>query len=153
MASAPVPPFADASPAEIRAALLEEEKPDFDQQFLQALQAAADTLNLAQLHRTLRCWRRVAWRTLADPAAHRRMLRTAEHILSTGEPLPGGVPWNQLRAELGLTHAGKTGYERTQLVVLRGNSGSGKSSIATALRAQLGRGTAIVQLLSTAAEF
>ena len=39
----------------------------------------------------------------------------------------------------------ETGSERTRLVVLRGNSGSGKSSTALALRAELGRKVAIVE--------
>ncbi|MGV9267868.1 AAA family ATPase [Kitasatospora sp. NPDC003701] len=37
-----------------------------------------------------------------------------------------------------------TGSEHTVLIVLRGNSGSGKSSIAAALRARYGRGIALV---------
>ncbi|MFF1907296.1 AAA family ATPase [Kitasatospora sp. NPDC058218] len=37
-----------------------------------------------------------------------------------------------------------TGSEHTVLIVLRGNSGSGKSSIAAALRARYGRGLALV---------
>jgi len=36
------------------------------------------------------------------------------------------------------------GGRETKLVCLRGNSGSGKSSVAAALRAQLGRRVAIV---------
>jgi predicted kinase len=38
-----------------------------------------------------------------------------------------------------------TGSEWTRLVVLRGNSGSGKTSVATAVRAHLGRSCALVQ--------
>jgi predicted kinase len=38
-----------------------------------------------------------------------------------------------------------TGSDRTRLVVLRGNSGSGKSSVARELRARLGRGVAWVE--------
>ncbi len=37
-----------------------------------------------------------------------------------------------------------TGSERTRLVVLRGNSGSGKTSVAMAVRAHLGRSCALV---------
>lgn len=38
-----------------------------------------------------------------------------------------------------------TGSKHTRLVVVRGNSGSGKTSIAVALRERLGRGVALVQ--------
>lgn len=38
----------------------------------------------------------------------------------------------------------RTGAESTRLIVLRGNSGSGKSSIAAELRARHGRGIALV---------
>lgn len=40
---------------------------------------------------------------------------------------------------------GPTGSPHTQLVVLRGPSGAGKSTVATTVRAQLGRGVALVQ--------
>ncbi|MCR6488366.1 kinase [Amycolatopsis sp. OK19-0408] len=40
---------------------------------------------------------------------------------------------------------GPTGSPHTQLIVLRGPSGAGKSTVATAARAQLGRGVALVQ--------
>jgi predicted kinase len=40
---------------------------------------------------------------------------------------------------------GPTGSPHTQLVVLRGPSGAGKSTVATAVRARLGRGVALVQ--------
>lgn len=40
---------------------------------------------------------------------------------------------------------GHTGDHQTRLIVLRGNSGSGKTSTAKALRAHLGRGTALVE--------
>lgn len=38
-----------------------------------------------------------------------------------------------------------SGSEQTRLIVVRGNSGSGKTSIAVALRERLGRGVALVQ--------
>ncbi|MFJ9782635.1 AAA family ATPase [Amycolatopsis sp. NPDC101161] len=41
--------------------------------------------------------------------------------------------------------SGPTGSPHTQLVVLRGPSGAGKTTIATAVRARLGRGVALVQ--------
>ena len=40
----------------------------------------------------------------------------------------------------------KVGGESTRLIVLRGNSGSGKSSVAAEVRARHGRGIALVDL-------
>lgn len=45
---------------------------------------------------------------------------------------------------MGTTGSG-TGSLRTRLVIVRGNSGSGKSTVALAIRAQLGRTCALVQ--------
>jgi hypothetical protein len=47
-------PFAAASPAEIRAALVPEERPRFDRDYRRALKVAADTFSLDQLDETLR---------------------------------------------------------------------------------------------------
>lgn len=96
------PPFANASPAEIRAALLPEERPNFDREYRRALEVAGETLTLDELHNTVECWRRIAWSTQADPEAHRRTLANAEHTLRTGELPAGSVPWSQLKAALGL---------------------------------------------------
>jgi hypothetical protein len=97
------PPFADASPAEIRAALVAEEQGEFDRQYRRALEAAGASYSLDQLDMTLTAWRRVAWMTTAHgPEAYRRMLAKAEHTLRTGEPLVGSVPWDHVKAELGL---------------------------------------------------
>lgn len=41
--------------------------------------------------------------------------------------------------------SGPTGSPQTHLVVLRGPSGAGKTTVATAVRARLGRGVALVQ--------
>jgi hypothetical protein len=102
MTTAPTrPPFADASPAEVRAALLPEEQPDFDREYQHALEVAAATLRLDELEATLRTWRRVAWSTSADPAGHRRMLRTAAGRLS-GQPIPAAEPLTATKARLGL---------------------------------------------------
>lgn len=40
---------------------------------------------------------------------------------------------------------GATGSSATRLIVLRGNSGSGKSSVAREVRARFGRGCALVE--------
>jgi hypothetical protein len=91
-----------ASPAQIRAALLPEEQPEFDRQYQRALDIARETLSLNQLHAMLEHWRRIAVMTQADPVVHRQMLRAAEHTLRTGEVPAGSVSWSQLKAELGL---------------------------------------------------
>lgn len=100
-AAAVKPPFANASPGEIRAALLPEERPDFDREYRRALEVAAESLTLNELHETLECWRRVAWMTRSDPAAHRRMLRTAAERL-TGEEIPAAEPLARTKARIGL---------------------------------------------------
>lgn len=95
-------PFAEASPAEIRAALLPEERPIFDGEYEHALDVARSSRLLDELNRTLDAWRRIAWMTQTDPVAHRRMLAQVEHTLRTGETPPGTVPWSELKARLGL---------------------------------------------------
>jgi len=95
------PPFADASPAEVRAALLAEEQPVFDVEYRRALGVAAELLTLDELHATLACWRRVAWMTDRDPVGHRRMLRAAAERLS-GEPIPSDESLERTKARLGL---------------------------------------------------
>lgn len=50
-AAAVKPPFANASPAEIRAALLPEGQPNFDREYRRALEVAGETLTLDELHR------------------------------------------------------------------------------------------------------
>ncbi len=95
-------PFADASPSEIRTALIPEEQPQFDQQYRDALREAAETYNLAGLIEVLEAWRHVAWMTTAGGAeAHRRMLRTAAARLS-GEHIPHEEPLAHTKARLGL---------------------------------------------------
>lgn len=95
--------FKDASPREVRAALVPEDQPDFDQQWRKALTEAVDSLDLTQVHNVLDSWRRRA--TITTHLGHdgyRNMLAKAERILRTGEPEPGSVPWSELKAELGL---------------------------------------------------
>jgi hypothetical protein len=92
----------DASPREIRAALLPEEAVAFDRAWRAALDEAAEALDLTGVFETLNQWRRIAWSSQTDPEGHRRMLANAEHTLRTGEQPAGTVRWEQLRAELGL---------------------------------------------------
>src|SRR5581483_4202693 len=59
------PPFADASPARVRAALIPEDVVEFDRQWRAVMAAATESLDLSEVHRTLESWRRVAWLTSA----------------------------------------------------------------------------------------
>jgi hypothetical protein len=97
------PPFADASPAQVRAALPPEEAARFDRQWQDVMARATRELDLTDVHRVLDTWRRVAW--VAAATGHERYrvaLAAAEERLRTGERHPRAVPWNQLRVELGL---------------------------------------------------
>ncbi|MGH3925452.1 MAG: DUF6247 family protein [Pseudonocardiaceae bacterium] len=103
MTTAVKTPFADASPAEIRAALIPEDHPEFDRQWREALAIAADALNLDEVHDTLESWRRVAWLVSAHGHdGYRRMMAQAEQTLRTRKSPPGNVPWEQVKARLGL---------------------------------------------------
>lgn len=95
--------FRDASPRDVRAALIPEEVDDFDRQWRAALAEAAETLDLTRVFEVLDSWRRRAIITQAyGPDSYRKMLARAEHTLRTGESPPGTVPWSQLKTELGL---------------------------------------------------
>lgn len=91
-AAATRPPFADASPAEIRATLIPEEQPEFDREYRRAFQAAAETFSLEELDKTLESWRRIAW-MCTDPGRYRRMWRRAAELythedIANDEALP-----------------------------------------------------------------
>jgi len=102
-AGASGPPFADATPAQIRAALTPEDAVRFDEHWRTAMQRATDRLDLAEVHEILEHWRRIAWLTSAHgPDGYRRMLARAEETLRTRTGPPGTVSWSQLKAELGL---------------------------------------------------
>jgi hypothetical protein len=97
------PPFADASPARIRAALTAEDAEAFDRQWRRLMARATETLDLAEVQQALEDWRRVAWLTAElGPEGYRRMLQSAGERLRTGSRADGAVPWTQLKAELGL---------------------------------------------------
>jgi hypothetical protein len=88
-------PFADASPAELREAILPEGRDAFDAEYACALEVARDTLRLDELDRFLTRWRRVAWlQTGMGPQRWRTMLTTAAHINSTGQVPPGTVTYS-----------------------------------------------------------
>jgi hypothetical protein len=58
-------PFAEATPAEVRAALIDEETGEFDRQWREALAAAAETLVLRDRADRMRLWPgRRGWRGL-----------------------------------------------------------------------------------------
>lgn len=97
------PPYADASPAEIRAALIPEEQVQFDLQYGRALEAAQTSYSLEQLERVLSAWRRVAAITTArGPDAHRRTLARAKETLDAGDLPRDSVPWSKFKSESGL---------------------------------------------------
>ena len=78
--------------------LLPEEADAFDCDYRQALKAAAETLSLDELHKTLEHRRRVARMTQADPSAHRRMHAQAEQTLRTGQLPAGTMPADEIKA-------------------------------------------------------
>lgn len=96
------PLFADASPAQVRAALIPEEAAEFDHQWRDVMARATDTLDLTEMLAVLESWRRVAWLTAANgPDAHRRMYRRAAARL-TAEDIPDDEPLARTKARLGL---------------------------------------------------
>lgn len=96
-------PFADASPARVRAALSPEDATEFDRQWREVMARATEDLDLAEVLQTLASWRRVAWITTSvGGERYRAALASAAHRLQTGKRHPNAVPWNQLKAELGL---------------------------------------------------
>jgi hypothetical protein len=95
--------YKDAPPREIRAALIPEEQSEFDISWQAAMAAATETQDLSEVFSTLDNWRTHA--AITDELGHhgyRQWLARAERIARTGEPLPGSVPWSQLKVELGL---------------------------------------------------
>ena len=87
-----------AGPRTIRAALLVEEREEFDQAYRRALAEAGDTLELAGVLDVLEHWRRRAIMS-ADPQAYRRMLRRAARLLS-GDEVPEDEPLAQPKERL-----------------------------------------------------
>lgn len=96
-------PFADASPARVRAALTAEDAAAFDRQWQAVMARATEQLDLTEVYEALDVWRQVAWVTSAHgPEVYRRTLASARERLQTGERARGAMPWAQLKAELGL---------------------------------------------------
>jgi Family of unknown function (DUF6247) len=89
-----------AAPHAIRTHLLPEDRSQFDADYAQALAAARESLDLADLFKTLEHWRRVAL-VQSDPATFRRIARRAAELL-TGEPSPEDEPLAVTRAKAGM---------------------------------------------------
>jgi hypothetical protein len=106
MSAEPVEPprrrdFRDATPNEIRAALIPEEQVEFDQAWRRALLEAIDTRDLTGVYETLDDWRRIAWMTASSgPHAHRQMWRRAAAAY-TGKNIPVNEPFVATKARLG----------------------------------------------------
>lgn len=87
------PPFADASPAQVRAALIAEDAAEFDRQWQEVMARATRELDLTEVHQTLNTWRRVAWVTTATgPDRYRAVMASAEERLRTGDATPRPRP-------------------------------------------------------------
>jgi len=98
------PPFADATPAQIRHALTPPDAAEFDRQWREIMNQATELLDLAPVHNLLESWRRVAWMTaVRGPHKYQQTMATAEQRLRTGGRGADSVPWRQLSTELGLT--------------------------------------------------
>ncbi|GAB3902213.1 hypothetical protein GCM10029964_092240 [Kibdelosporangium lantanae] len=98
----PGPTFADATPAQIRAALIPEEAAEFDVQWRAVMARATETMDLSEVLATLNSWRRVARQTSAvGAAAHRAMYHRAAAKLA-GHEIPANEPLPQVKARLGL---------------------------------------------------
>ena len=89
----------DATPQAIRAALIGDERAEFDRDYRAALSEAASTLDLTGVLNVLRNWRHVAWITQRHGAdAHRRMLDAASRLMA-GHDVPT-VPGHVVKAEI-----------------------------------------------------
>ncbi|MET8775763.1 DUF6247 family protein [Nocardia sp. NPDC004654] len=89
-----------ASPHAIRAGLLPDDRPSFDEAYEHALTEARETLDLTGLFRVLEHWRRVALMQ-SDRDAYRRAVRRAAK-LATGEESPTDEPLSVTRTKAGM---------------------------------------------------
>lgn len=84
----------------MRAALTAEDADAFDGQWSDLMRRATERLDLSEV---LEAWRPVAWATAAHGSEDcRRVVASAADRARSGERGAGAVPWNQLKAELGL---------------------------------------------------
>lgn len=108
-------PYADASPAELRDAILPEDQDSFDDGYQRALDAAAQTLHLDELEAFLSHWRRIAWSVAWKGAeAWRALLAKADRILTTGQLPVGTVSVNEIREKLRVRQAQRPSTRPTQ---------------------------------------
>lgn len=97
-------PFACSTPAEVRAALIEDHRPVFDEAWKQMLAEAAESLDLAGMDEMLNSWRRTAW-LQHDREAYWRMMRDAAKWLAEAGRTPEeierdlGWPVERIKAE------------------------------------------------------
>lgn len=89
-----------ASPHDIRAALLPDDRREFDAAYELALAEARASLDLTELFKTLEHWRRTAL-IQRDPQEFRRAVRKAAELL-TGAPVPDDEPLAVTRAKVGM---------------------------------------------------
>ncbi|MFP5346329.1 MAG: DUF6247 family protein [Actinomycetes bacterium] len=90
-------PFADATPAQIRGALGDQEAVEFSRQWRTVMDRARDRLDLSEVHDVLEAWRRVAWLTSElGTEGYRAMLSSAEERRRTGERAAGSTRWKCL---------------------------------------------------------
>ena len=96
-------PFADASPAQVRAALTPEDAAEFDLQWRATMARATEALDLTEVLQALGSWRRIAWLTSSyGPDGYRALLVRADRTLADGRVPADSVPWETVMAELGL---------------------------------------------------
>jgi hypothetical protein len=94
-------PFADATPAQVRAALAPEDVPLFDAAWQACMAQATRDLDLTAVFETLTVWRRTARTTTAlGIDGYRRMLARAEQTLVTGQLPAGTVPLADVQARI-----------------------------------------------------
>lgn len=86
----------------MHAALIPEEKAEFEREWRSVMASATETLDMTEVFATLDSWRLVARLTGAAGAeAHRSMYRRAAARL-TGKAVPAGEPLSETKAKLGL---------------------------------------------------
>lgn len=89
-----------ATPTTIRAALLPEDREQFDAAYTAALDTARESLDLTELHEMVESWRRIAV-VQRDPADFRRIARRVAELL-TGQPSPDDEPLAVTRVKAGM---------------------------------------------------
>ncbi|MGH3621520.1 MAG: DUF6247 family protein [Sciscionella sp.] len=89
-----------AAPHAIRAALLPEDRAEFDGAYGRALGEARGSLELTELFKTLEQWRRLAL-LQSDPENFRRVVRRAAALV-TGEEVPADEPLAVTRSRAGM---------------------------------------------------